>query len=360
MIGGSRAPAVGAALSVVLWLILAVLAAVEGYADKFLSLQAMGIHARMLVAVPLIFLCQASFDQAVRDALAAFVNLGIIAEESRSALDKEAQRLVRLCTSWGLQFGLLAAVVIFSIFMPPGYLPGVSSYAGNATAASDTVALQWYWLVCLPIFRFVMARFLWLLCMWSYLVWRTSRADLRLTAEHPDRLAGLGLVEVAQERLLIFVVAVAVIDAAALAETSQIVALNEPHLYLNIFLVTLIGLVVMCGPLLFLVGPLYRCQRANLVQHSAFAYNYANRFRQQWLAPDGSGKGDLLASGEDIQALDALEVYERVRTMRILPVTTRLFFVTFACAAGPHLPLLLLKYPMTDLVSRIMQLIIGI
>lgn len=210
------------------------------------------------------------------------------------------------------------------------------------------------------VFRFVMARFLWLLCMWSYLVMQMSRANLRLTAEHPDRIAGLGLVEIAQEKLLTVVVALAVIDAAALAETFQTVAVNEPQVYLHIFLITLIGLVVVCGPLLFLVGPLYRCQRASLVEHSAFAHDYAARFRQQWIVPNGRNRSDLLASGEDIQSLASLEVYGRVRAMRVLPVSTRLFFVTFACAAVPHLPLLLLKYPMADLISDMMQKIIGL
>lgn len=145
-----------------------------------------------------------------------------------------------------------------------------------------------------------------------------------------------------------------------MAETFQTAALNEPQIYLHIVLITLTGFAVLYGPLLFLVAPIYRCQRTSILENNAFAHAYAMRFRQQWLAPSRPDRGELLASGEDIQSLAALEVYWRVRTMRVLPVTGRLLYAVFCCAAVPHLPLLLLKYPMADLVSDLVQKIIGL
>lgn len=359
-IGGNGATVLGAGLSVLLWLILALLAIAEGYPDRFFSLQAMAIHARMLVVIPLILLCQVFFDRAIRVALGALVDNGIIVGGAKAALSGDAHLLMRLSRSWQLQLGLLIAVVLFSIATPLDYRPGLSSYVGNATAAAETIAMKWYWLVCLPIFRFVFVRFLWLLCMWSYLVWRLSRTNLELVAEDPDLAGGLGLLEAAQEKLLIFVVAIAIFDAAALAEIFQHTTLDEQRVYVHIVLVALIGLSIIGGPLLFLVAPLSRCRRSGIVEFSALAREYAVRFRRRWILPAEPDYDNLLGSS-DLQSLaDIGGAYWRTKLMRVLPITRRLLLMILSCAAVPYLPLLLLKYPLAELLADMLRKIIGV
>jgi hypothetical protein len=358
-LGRAARVTVGTGLSVLLWLILAALASAAGAADRFFSLETTAVHVRMLVVVPLILWCTELFDRAVQNACLALVERGIIAGATKAALDADALRLMRFNKTWWVQLGLMAGVIIAGLLAPLSFLPGTSSSASNLSSMPPTIAGYWYWLVCLPAFRFVMARFLCLWAVWVVLLWHLSRRELSLRALHPDRAGGLGLIEVAQAQLAVFVLAIGVIDAAALAETFQTVAPNHAQVYLHVFLVTQIGLVVICAPLLLLVSMLYRCRRRAMVEFSALAYDYARLFQQRWIEPDRTETGNPLGSG-DIQSLaDLASAYETLRTMRVLPVTLTLVWVIIGAATLPHLPLLLLEYSIGDLITDLVEAMIG-
>jgi hypothetical protein len=358
--GIGSAAVVGVCLVVALWLILAVLTVVEGSTLRFFALETTAIHMRLLVGMPLILWCAELLDRAVRNACGALVDLGIVAGDARSVLDAAAGRLMRISTSWWLLSGLLLAVALLALLTPAAYLPGVSGYRANLMHPADTLAGNWYWHVCLPAFRFVIARFLCLLCIWTILVWRLSRQHLHLEALHPDRAAGLGLLEVAQSQLVVLILAVSLVDTAALVETFQTVAANKPLVYLHVILIALVGSFLVSAPLLFLVMPLYRVRRDALVAFGAMAHDYSRQFRARWIGPGRTGHDGLLGSS-DIQSLaDLASSYETVRTMRILPVTTTLMLVILGCAVIPHLALLLLEYPLSQVLLDLVHAVVGI
>jgi hypothetical protein len=358
-IGFGDALSLTAGFSLFLWLVLVVLSAVEGYADRLFSLGGIAIHARLLVAIPMILLCEKILDRAVRNASAALLGSEIVAGDSRTGLDSDADALMRINSSWLLDLGLLVAVVVFSVMTPHEYLPGVSGSAADPAVVAWSFASRWYWLVCLPVFRFIMARFLWLLGLWTFLVWRISRQTLNLAASHPDRAGGLGLLEVAQGQITLFVLALAVIDSAGLAETFQHVEPNELQVYSHVLLVIAVGVIAVCGPLVLLVPALFRCRRAGMVEFAALAHEYSVRFRRRWIGSPKPNYDDLLGSG-DIQSLaDLRNAYETVRAMRVLPVTRTLLLLIFGCVVVPHLPLLLLKYPISHLILDFAQTITG-
>jgi hypothetical protein len=350
---------VGVGLGVGLWLVMSLLALMEGSQDSFFSLGTTAIHVRLLVALPLVLFCAVLFDRAVRDACNSLIEGSIVADHAKESLDGTASRLVRLSMSWWLQLGLMVTVVVAGLVTPPVYLPGLSSSAGDLALISGSLAGKWYWYVCLPIFRFVMIRFWFLLALWTYLIWRISRQTLHLTASHPDRAGGLGLLEVAQAQLVVFVLAMASLDAAALVETSQTAEPSESHVLMHVLLVTIAGAVIILGPLLFLVGQLYRARRDALVAFGALSQEYSRRFQQRWIGPGQPDYRDLLGSG-DIQSLaDLGNSFQNVQRMRVLLVNKTLLLVTVASAALPHVVLPLLKYPVTVLVLDLAKIIIG-
>jgi hypothetical protein len=357
--GIRRSGGVGVGLGFGLWLVMAFLAWAEGMQAGFFSLETTGIHVRLLVALPLVLFCAVLFDRAVRDACNSLIEGGIVADHAKASLDRTAHRLVRLSKSWWLQLGLMATVVIAGLVTPPVYLPGLSSDSANLTIISDSLAGQWYWYVCLPIFRFVIIRFMFLLALWTYQIWRISRQPLHLAASHPDRAGGLGLLEVAQAQLVVFIVALASLDAAALVETSQTAEPTEAHVLMHVILVALAGAVIILGPLLCLVGPLYRARRDALVEFGALAQEYSRRFQMRWIGPGQPDYGELLGSG-DIQSLaDLGNSFQNVQHMRVLLINKSLLLVTMACAALPHVVLPLLKYPVTVLLLDLTKIVIG-
>ena len=355
--GGTATFAIAASL--MLWLILAVLVIIEGYSQKFFSLDVMAIHGRMLVAVPLIIWCAHLLDQAIRDACRELVTVGIVSANSTAELDREVSKLLRFSTSWRLQIGLLVVIVAFSASGLTKYIPGVSSFSGHPADASGSIARYWYTIVCLPAFRYVMARFIWLLGLWTVLIWKISRKPLDMIASHPDRAAGLGLFEVAQTQLLVFILAIAILDASALAEAANMTGLTNQQVYLQVMLIIVIGALLICGPLVLLTPKLFQCRRRALITFHALGHQYSVQFRNRWGASNSTGYLDFLGSS-DIQSLaDLAGSYENVRATRILPVTTSLLFMIAGCATAPHLPLLLLEYPIGELASDLVETLIG-
>ncbi|MBN2629921.1 MAG: hypothetical protein JXR75_05215 [Rhodobacteraceae bacterium] len=191
------------------------------------------------------------------------------------------------------------------------------------------------------------------------LIWHLSRHDLALLGLHPDRAGGLGLIEVAQAQLVMFVLAIGAIDAAALAETFQLVAPDHTQVYLHVFLVALVGVVVICAPLLLLVPMLYRCRRRAMVEFSALAHEYSRQFQRRWIEPDQTEAGNPLGSGDIQSPADLASAFENLQKMRVMPVTMTLVWVILGAATVPHLPLLLLEYPISDLITNLVEVMIG-
>jgi hypothetical protein len=55
-----------------------------------------------------------------------------------------------------------------------------------------SLAGYWYVLVALPIFQFLLLRWIYRMFNWSLFLWKASRLDLRLSAARPDAAGGLG------------------------------------------------------------------------------------------------------------------------------------------------------------------------
>ena len=73
------------------------------------------------------------------------------------------------------------------------------------------LAGSWYWTVCLPLFRFLMFRWIWRLLLWWRFLWKVSRLDLHLVPTHPDNATGLGYLEIVHAHFIPLVLAVSAV-----------------------------------------------------------------------------------------------------------------------------------------------------
>src|SRR5277367_4668855 len=62
----------------------------------------------------------------------------------------------------------------------------------------------------MTLFRFVVLRWIWRLCLWWLLLWCTSRLELHLVPIHRDRADGLGYLEVVHRQFGLLILAVGV------------------------------------------------------------------------------------------------------------------------------------------------------
>jgi hypothetical protein len=357
---GSSVPA-GLAIGAGLWLVLVLLAHFEGAGHRLWTLEAIAGHVRLLLVIPLLFLAESMFEPRVRDWIAMLLRYRIVPEAEQSRFERTAAWFDRRRHSRVAELLALTVAAALSI-------PGVFTVQFGATAAFDparadaafSLAGAWYWFVALTVFRFLVVRWLWHLGLWWLLLWRISRLQLRLIATHPDRAGGLGFVEVVQSQLLPLVVAISALQAAALSE-SVVTGMGGLEILAPTMLVTLVvELLLMIGPTFLFGRTLWTHRVEALRKYMGLASLFVDRFHHTWAEHQGVANDDLVNTGQWSSLTDMGASVSVVREMRLIPVSPR-FLVQIAIAGiAPALPLLLLKYPVSDLAANVVSQILGI
>lgn len=361
LIRGGNPVALGLALGAFLWTVLVALAWSEGIAGQVFALEAIGGHVRLLIVIPLFFFCERWWDPRAGEFVREAVRSGLVPESSVPALESEVRRTSRWKDSWlGDAICLLAAVLLSWLAAP--WLQGhgtTAAFDPGRAAEQMTLAGGWYWLVCLPLFRFLILRWLWRLGLWSCFLWRLSRLELALVPTHPDRMGGLSILEVVHTAFAPLAVAISAVQSAAFAEEISAGTMTWAAVYPAFALILTLDAVLFLGPLFLFSPKLIASRVQGLSRYMELAARYVSAFDRKWLRADGDG--EPLLGTPDLQSLADLSASVGiVRDMRTVPASRRLLLVIAAAALLPMLPLLLLRYPVADLAEMLMRRMAGL
>jgi len=125
-------------------------------------------------------------------------------------------------------------------------------------------------------------------------------------------------------------------------------------------LVTLVvEMLLLIGPTFLFLRTLWTHRVEALRKYMGLASLFVDRFHRTWGEPQEVVDDDLVNSGQWSSLTDMGASVSVVREMRLLPVSTR--FVVQIAIAGivPALPLLLLKYPVSELAANVVTQILG-
>ena len=152
----------GVALGVLLWTVTVVLAIQEGLSDQLFSLAKIAGHVRLLVAIPLFFICEAWVAPRFTAFVRKLVRSGIVPTTSLPNLESEIKSIARWRDAWLPEVVCLLAALLLSVLAPHLNLSGLTTGA-NPTLAEGRITMTgvWYQIVCLPLFRFLIFRWLW-------------------------------------------------------------------------------------------------------------------------------------------------------------------------------------------------------
>lgn len=354
--GRTNTIALGFALGLFLWGVLLVLALIEGIGHKLFALSLIGGHMRLLVAIPLLFICESELDPRMTEFVRTIVRSGVVPQHALPALKSEVARIIRWKDSLLPDVSCLLVAAVFSWFAPQLQLPGITSAQDTAYTAT---AAQWYWIVCMPIFRFLILRWIWRLGLWCFFLWRMVKLDLHLVPTHPDGAAGLGYLEVVHTYFTPLILAISVVQAASLAEEISIGAASIEAIYPALAFILAIDAMLFLGPLFILAPRLFVCRVKGLSDYMEFASQYVNGFDKKWLSPGAPSK-NLLGTA-DLQSLADLNTsIDTMRNMRWLAASMRLFKDFAVAALLPFIPLLLLKYPVGELTEKFFTRLSGL
>jgi hypothetical protein len=353
---------IGVAIAILTWVPLVVLMVFE---RTFLDGPAIpgrysfGTHTRLLLAIPLFFYAETLFSWRISEVRRRMLQAELVAPEDLTRFREAWRQASRWWNSWavGLALGIVTFVSIYS-GLRTDVLTGVSTWRTTADGRL-TLAGWWYTLVCLPFFQFLLWRWGWRLVIWGRLLWRVSRLNLQLIPTHPDMAGGLGSLGVAHVDLAPLAFASAAIFAANSGEQMMFGGATLPQFAVPVVAAVVGQTAALIAPLLFFSGRLLDVKQRGLLEYGAFASSYTRAFEAKWLRA-GAPPNEALLGTADLQSLaDLGNSFSVIREMRIVPIAWRQIVLLAASSAVPLLPLLLIVFPLDELILRGAKSLIG-
>jgi len=357
LVRGNNTVRLGLAIGVGLWLVILVLGFMEGLAGQLFTLKFIGLDARLLVVIPLFFLCETWVTPKMTSFVRTIVKSGVVPSSALPDLNAEVARNNRLTNAWWPEAVFLLAAVALTVTRTALLTLGKSS---DVNLARTGLAAFVYYDVSLTVFRFLIFLGVWRLAQWGWFLWRVSRLNLHLIPGHPDRDGGLGSVQGVQEKFVPLVAAISVLECAAMAEAISTGTFATANMYPWLTLVLLLDAVLFLGPLFVFIDKLEEGRSKGMGAYSSLAARYVTEFETKWTTGDPPADEQLLGT-PDIQSLaDLANGVRVVRTMRWVTIGPRLLSRLSFAALTPLAPLLLFQYPLADLATKVFHHLIGL
>lgn len=315
-----------------------------------------GVHARLLVAIPLLLMADASLHERTR-----FVADQLVADHwvtnQQERFDGIVARAVRHRDAVVPEVLLLGVALAASQIVVWNF--GGLPFARRLLAMDRHLAAArwWYALVALPMFQFLVYRALWRWAIWVQMLWRVSRLSLQPIAMHPDLAGGLEFLSWPSIGFGHVVAALSATQAGVWADQVIYAGLKVTELKWQVLVFALAALVVALGPTLFVSGRLWRCKIDGQHEYGSLALDYTRLFQARWIAR--RERNDVLGSA-DLQSLaDLAGGYEVVARMRFVPFGPRAMITLAAAAVAPMLPVALLGVPLDQLLAKLAGTLLG-
>jgi hypothetical protein len=343
------------------WLPLLILAAMQGLAFGHTVpvpfLRDFSTYTRFLLAIPLLLLAENILGPRIADAAAHFVTSGVIQKKDFQRFDNLVNRGLRARDSVTAEVIIVALAYMLSWVSFREIPNHISTWYRSISEGGASLTWAGYWLVgfCMPLYQFLVLRWLWRLFLWFQFLGRVCRLDLHLFPTHPDEAAGLGFVGEAQRFFGMILFAFSLGSAGVLGR--EIVYDHIPLVSFApaIAVYVVISVAIVVGPLMVFTGLLLRTKRIGLHQYGTLATSYTGSFHEKWIDHQNPGQEPLLGTS-DIQSLaDLGNSYGYIEKMKPLPVDPRTLLHLVLASLLPLTPLLLTVMPLKDILKLLLK-----
>lgn len=317
-----------------------------------------GVHARYLIAVPLLVIADVTCAVRLNAVVREFVDSGIVADRQRGKFDAAVASTRALLASPSAEIAIIALaylVVAATIYShPDGAIPLWHKAGGWLFSPAG----WWHVLVSLPLLVSLLLGWAWRLVLWTRLLWAVSRLDLRLVASHPDHSAGLLFVGRSVGAFSTIALALATIAAG---RSAHIVLLGgtvpTENLYFNVGLLAAV-LVVFTAPLLIFTPILLQTWQRGTLTYGALAKTVGAAFERKWLGPDKREEQSALDKPDFSTTTDLYSIVANVHAIRFIPLDIRDLITLAVATLIPFGPVVLLAVPADTILQSLKSLLL--
>jgi hypothetical protein len=348
--------------ALIAWLPLLILSAVQGVALRNVKIPFLhdpAAYSRFLLAVPLLIIAELVIGPRIAAATSQFIKSELILERQYPDFDAAIANGLRLRDSVLAEliilaityFGAFEAIRIFST--------GVSSWNSLVSGLDHrfTLAGYWYALVSIPIFQFLVYRWLWRAFIWYQFLWRVSKLDLQLVPTHPDRAGGLGFLGEANRLFAILILAYGATASGVLAREVLFEKVPVQTFQIPIAAFVVITLVLFLGPLFMFAPALLATRRKGLHEYSTLGAKLGRLYHQKWVKGINPADDSLLSTSDNTSLANYSRDYELVDQMRIFPFEPRTVIVLALAGLIPMVPLLATVMPMEQIFKLLLKVL---
>jgi hypothetical protein len=352
-------------LAFIAWVPLLLLSAADGKAwGQVVAvpfLKDIDVHARFLVALPLLIVAEIIVHQRMRPVVTQFVTLGLVPPAIRDRFDAAIHSAMRLRNSILAELAMIALVYGVGVLVLWRYYVALAAPTWYATPTAAGRELQlagwWYFFVSLPLFQFLLLRWYLRIFIWGRFLWHVSRLDLAYAPMHPDRLGGLGFLSRLGYAFAPLLVAQGTLLASMIANRIFFEGAKLTDFKIEVFAFVAIMVLVVLAPLLVFVGPLAAARRTGLNEYRHLAKRHLDEFEAKWLR-GGAGSGELLVGSPDVSSLtDMATSFDVIREMRVVPITRTLVVELAIMTLIPVAPLLLTMISLEELLGQFVKIV---
>jgi len=346
------------------WVPLFVLTLVQGQAWghglKIPFLWDLAVNVRFLIALPILILAESGIDQGWRLLVLHFLMSKLVAEADVSKFEALLDQARRLKDRVVPELLLLATAFSPSIFIVKTELlmSEISNWHTTGTGAGAlSLAGWWFNFISMPLFRFLLLRWIWRLFLATLLLWRVTRLKLNLVATHTDMAAGLGFLTMGQKAFRPIVFAGGTVVASQIANAIVYQGATLKSMTFPMIAYAVLAIILLVAPLLVVTPVLLKIKKKALLEFGALVTDHNQQFDQKWIQNKQLPHEVILGSNDPCSLIDLGSSFLVVRQMAIVPIDKPTLLSLALAAALPMVPVALLAVPMDELIQFALKIL---
>ncbi len=323
-------------------------------------LQHFGVHARFLLALPLLFVAEATIRNSLRVSLPQFSSGGLITDADLPAFRAILERASGLRTSPIAFVSIITLAVLASVI---GWYRADDFHELTWDAPADQgvhFGVYWFSFVSRPIFVMALLAWVWRLGIVGWAFARIARLDLALVATHPDRAGGLGFLERTTAGLTPLFLAISVPIAGRWAHEAAYHGLDLRTLMAPAAALLLLNMAIAVAPMLTFAPRLLALRLGGLARWGALLAEHGRLVERRWLRRETVDDDALLAAPELGPVADTAAIYETVRGLRIAPVARGTLLAPLVATAIPLIAVVATQIPIGEIAKKLIMGLVGI
>jgi hypothetical protein len=320
----------------------------------------LGAWGKFFIAIGAFVLSEQQIEQQLRNKLRQAASAPVIAPTSFAAAARAVnqalkQRNSRVAEIVCLAIGICAALIAIR----HQYTVDRSSWTVVASPAGNSITLAGWWtlIVSVPLFWFLALRGLWRHFVWSLLLRKIARLELRLVSTHPDGKGGIGFLADYPNAYIIFVFGISCAVAAAVASNVHDAAPPLSHIGILMGGWLLIVLGLFAFPLGAFSKPLAELKKASLAKLTAQATLFQRLSERKVIGCNIAANS--ASEAEEVQDIaDPAKQYDATKKLSAMLLNRSALLPVSAAALLPFAVLAATKLPFKEVLSLVKKLLL--